>query len=88
MRKSTGVKRSYKKALDWYLRAAPAPEAPAKNVHPRVLALVRLGYFYEMGLGVKQDTAQAIAWYQVAANDNDAEAKAAPKRLSPAQGIK
>jgi TPR repeat protein len=61
-------------------------EEAARNVHPRVLALVRMGYLYEKGLGVKQDSDQAIAWYQVAAKDNDAEAKAAIKRLSSAQG--
>ena len=72
----------YEKALKWYLIAAPTPEEAAKNVHPRVLALVRLGYFYEKGLGVKQDTTQAIAWYQVAASDNDLEAESAIRRLS------
>jgi TPR repeat protein len=46
------------------------------------LAQHKVGQAYEKGLGVKQDIAQAIVWYQVAAKDNDVAAIAAIKRLS------
>lgn len=76
-----GVKQSNSEALKWYLKAAPSPEEAAKNIHPRVLAVSRLGYFFEKGLGVAQDLKQAKIWYQLAAQDNDADAIAALKRL-------
>jgi len=81
--KGLGVEQSYEKAMEWYLVAAPSPEVAAGNVHPRIFALTRLGYFYEKGIVVQRDTEQAIAWYRVAAKNHDPEAEAALARLSP-----
>lgn len=88
--KGLGVKRNNEEALKWYLKAAPSPEEAAKNIHPRIFALMRLGYFCEKGLGgITRDQDKAIAWYQVAAQSPLAEdqksveeANAAIKRLS------
>lgn len=76
-----GVKQSNSEALKWYLKAAPSPEEAAKNIHPRVLAVSRLGYFREKGLVFAENLQLARVWYQLAAQDNDADAIAALKRL-------
>lgn len=72
---------SDREALKWYRMAAPTAEAAARDVHPRVLALVKLGQFYEEGRAVTADPRQARLWYRLAAQDNDPTALAALRRL-------
>ncbi|MBR5829146.1 MAG: sel1 repeat family protein, partial [Bacteroidaceae bacterium] len=51
------VKKSKKKAFNWYLRAA-------NQGHPE--AMERVGYCYEKGRGVKKDEHRAAKWYRLA----------------------
>ena len=51
------VKKSKKKAFNWYLRAA-------NQGHPEAMELV--GYCYEKGRGVKKDEHRAAKWYRLA----------------------
>jgi TPR repeat protein len=57
----------YPAALDLYRQAATAG-----NAH----AMTRMGYCYDMGYSVKEDSAQALLWYHKAADAGDLEAMA------------
>lgn len=61
-----GVKRDYKKAMEWYQKAANQGDAVAKN---------NIGDLYYFGRGVKQDYQEAMKWYQQAAKQGNAAAQ-------------
>jgi len=69
-----GVARDYGKAAE---RIASAWDLGHMKA-PRYLGIMQ----YEKGLGVERDPSKALAWYRVAAKDNDPEAIAAVQRLS------
>lgn len=60
-----GVKRNYKKAAEWYLKAAEHGNAVAQN---------RLGVLYSKGRGVKRNAATGVAWYRKAAEQGNMHA--------------
>jgi TPR repeat protein len=59
-----GVPQDYRKAREWYQKAAEAGSAPA---------MFSLGYMYREGLGVVRDDAQALAWFRKAADAGDSD---------------
>lgn len=63
--KGNGVTRNYKKAAEWYGRAAGQGLAPAQY---------HLAALHERGRGVKKDTALARVWYERAANQGNVKA--------------
>ena len=62
----TGIKRSYEKAAEWYLKAAEQGLARAQY---------NLGLMYKFGTGVEQSYEKAREWYQKAAEQGLADAK-------------
>lgn len=68
-----GTTQSYERALDYYLAAA-------KN-HRNGAAMQRLGVMHEKGLGVPVDLVQAAAWYEKAADFNEASGNVSGGRL-------
>ena len=48
-----GVRKNYKKAVEWYIKAAE---------HGVPEAMYNLVCFYEYGHGVKKDSAKALEW--------------------------
>lgn len=62
-----GVKQDYKKAVEWYQKAADLGYA---------VAMRNLGNCYYNGNGVKQDYKKAVEWWQKAADLGDAAAMA------------
>jgi TPR repeat protein len=61
-----GVARNYKKAMNWYRKAAEKGFAGAQN---------NLAVMYEQGRGVPKDESEAAKWYRRAAEGNDAKAQ-------------
>ena len=61
-----GAPQSYEKAAFWFRQAADQGVANARY---------NLGVLYHQGLGVEQDTAEAIRWYQAAADLKHPEAQ-------------
>src|SRR5260221_251569 len=61
-----GVKKSLRRAMFWFLRAA-------RNGDP--LAQFNCGLTYDMGEGVARDAREAVAWYRKAAARGDAWAQ-------------
>ena len=61
-----GVAKDYKKAVDWYKKAANQGHARAQY---------NLGEMYEYGNGVAQDYKKAVFWYKKAANQGHADAQ-------------
>ena len=59
-------KEDYKKAVEWYQKAAAQGEAEAQCM---------LGLCYEVGQGVTKDYKKAVEWYQKAAAQGDANAQ-------------
>lgn len=57
-----GKAKDYKKAFEWYQKAANQGLASSQN---------NLGFMYGNGLGVRQDYKKAFEWYQKAANQGD-----------------
>lgn len=62
----------YANAANWYRKAALQGHADSQY---------KLGFFYELGLGVPQSRKVAISWYEKAANLGNPYAKAARDRL-------
>ena len=60
-----GVKKNYKKAIEWYQKSADAGNA---------VAMCNLGICYENGNGVKKNLKTAIEWYQKSADAGNANA--------------
>lgn len=60
-----GVKRSHKKAMKWYRRAAGDEEDYKAYADAKAMAF--LGGFYYNGKGVEQDNETAMRWYKKAA---------------------
>jgi hypothetical protein len=58
-----GVPQDYKKALEWYSKAAIQGYALAQN---------NLGLMYEKGCGVVQDYKKAFEWYSKAVEQGEA----------------
>ncbi len=65
-RDGLGVKQDYKKAFDWFLKAAEQNDSKAQS---------SLGFLYRDGLRVKQDYKKAFDWFVKAAEQNDADAQ-------------
>lgn len=61
-----GVEQDYKKAAEWYNRAAKSGSANGQN---------DLGYMYQLGLGVSQNDTIATLWYRRAAEQGEADAQ-------------
>lgn len=61
-----GVRKSYKKAIEWYTKSAE---------QGNVKAQYNLAECYEIGSGVKKDIDKAVEWYTKAAAQGDEEAK-------------
>ena len=53
-----GVPQDYKKAIEWYQKAAEQGHADAQY---------NLGWIYEKGRGVSADNYKALEWYEKAA---------------------
>ncbi|MBC8155053.1 MAG: SEL1-like repeat protein [Bacteroidetes bacterium] len=62
----SGVEQDYKKAAEWYNRAAKSGSASGQN---------DLGYMYQLGLGVVQNDTIATLWYRRAAEQGEADAQ-------------
>lgn len=62
-----GVKRDYRKAMEWYKKAAAQNHASAK---------FNIGNLYYAGMGVEQDYQKAMEWYLKASNQNNVAAQA------------
>jgi TPR repeat protein len=67
-----GVRRDYRQAAEWFLRAAN------QNC---VLAQLNLGVLYQRGLGVPLDYAEAYKWFMLAAK-GEADSKRVLKELT------
>ena len=61
-----GVEQDYKKAIEWYEKAAEQGYAKAQY---------NLGIIYHKGQGVEKDYVQAVMWYEKAAEQGDADAQ-------------
>ncbi|KAF9181827.1 hypothetical protein BGZ49_004790, partial [Haplosporangium sp. Z 27] len=61
-----GVQQDYKKAVEWYLKAAEQGYIAAEN---------NLGYMYQYGYGVQQDYKKAFEWYLKAAKQGNSDAE-------------
>jgi hypothetical protein len=60
------ARHDYASAMDWYRGAANQGFAPAQN---------RVGYIYQMGLGIAQDFEAAMNWYRKAADQGYANSQ-------------
>jgi len=61
-----GVRKSDRRAIGWWRKAADQGSADAE---------FNLGEFYALGLGVKRNDQEAIKWYRKAADQNEADAQ-------------
>src|SRR5690606_40942624 len=61
-----GVAKDYKKAVEWYQKAAEKGNADAQ---------FNLGVMYKNGNGVAKDYKKAVEWYQKAAEKGNANAQ-------------
>ena len=64
--KGQGVPQDYKKAAEWYRKAADQGVSDAQS---------NLGVMYANGQGVPQDDGEAAAWYSKAADQGNASAQ-------------
>lgn len=64
-KRGIGVKRDYKKALDWYAKAAATGDANS---------IFNVGTFYLGGQGVKRDYNEAMKWFRLASEKGCADA--------------
>lgn len=69
-----GVEQDYKKALEWYQRAADAGDE---------VAMYNVGIFYLQGYIVKQDNKKALEWLGKAADKDYQDAKDVIKVYGP-----
>lgn len=65
-RMGLGVEQNYKKAADWYIKAANMGHAPSQNV---------IGVLYRQGLGLEQNDNEAVNWYTKSANQGNLAAQ-------------
>ena len=72
-----GVKKDYRKAIEWFRKAAGQGYA---------FAQYDLGYMFEEGLGVDQDYREAIKWYRKAADQGHANAQNQLVKLQSRRG--
>ncbi len=77
--KGQGAPQDYKKAMNFYQKAAKKEDS---------LAMIKIGDLYAIGLGVLQDYNQAILWYKKAIDENDVNSPEAMYSLSVAYGNK
>jgi TPR repeat protein len=68
-----GKPKDYGLALKWFQKAADQGNGMAQYY---------IGEMYELGLGVKEDRAQAVHWYSIAANSGERWAVTAIKDLN------
>lgn len=61
-----GVRQDYKKAFEWFTKAANQGDSGAQNI---------LGVMYDNGQGVRQDHYKAKEWYIKAVNQGNAAAQ-------------
>ena len=66
--KGHGTAQDYKKAVEWYRKAAEQNEPSAQY---------SLGLMYEQGTGVAPSLEEATRWYRLAAKNGDPDARAA-----------
>lgn len=64
-KRGLGVKRNYKTALDWYMKAASTGDGNA---------IFNVGTFFLAGQGVKTNTAEAMKWFELASEKGCADA--------------
>lgn len=64
-KRGLGVKRNYKTALDWYMKAAATGDGNA---------VFNVGTFFLSGLGVKANTQEAMRWFELASEKGCADA--------------
>lgn len=64
--KGEGVARNYRKAMQWYKRAAALGDYPA--------AMADIGLLYQHGLGVPQNYQMALTWYRLGVNARSSRA--------------
>ena len=64
-KRGLGVKRDYKKALDWYAKGAATGDASS---------IFNVGTFYLAGQGVKRDYEEAMMWFRLASEKGCADA--------------
>lgn len=64
-KRGLGVKRNYKAALDWYMKAAATGDGNA---------VFNVGTFFLAGQGVKQNTPEAMKWFELASEKGCADA--------------
>eukprot|EP00808_Paulinella_micropora_P009559 g76512.t1 len=67
-----GMQKDFKKAVEWYTKAAEAGNAPAQRY---------LGVCYENGQGVQKDRNKAVEWYKKAAENGNKKAIARLRHL-------
>jgi len=72
--KGLGVPQDYRKALEWYTKAAKQGNMNGQ---------MNLGLMYEHGRAVKQDYAAAYDWYQKAAQQGNADAASHAESIKP-----
>ncbi len=73
-----GVPADFRKAADWYLRAA---------LNENVAAQVNLGHLYSQGRGVPRDPLRAFAWYRHAQQRGSPTAEGLMRYLAGAVGL-
>lgn len=64
-KRGLGVKRNYKTALDWYMKAASTGDANS---------IFNVGSFFLAGQGVKRNTEEAMRWFELASEKGCADA--------------
>ncbi len=77
----TDIKKDFKEALKWYMKAADQSHAQSQY---------KIGYFYEHALGVTKDMGLAMLWYNKAKDNGNDEAihrlhKKSPKKIKAAK---
>lgn len=66
---SDTIEQNYYEAYTWFMKAATSNYAPIAK------ARYFLGLMYQKGLGIEQDSFQAVQWYKLAAIQGDPEAQ-------------
>ncbi|KAG0302742.1 hypothetical protein BGZ98_007276, partial [Dissophora globulifera] len=61
-----GVRKNYKKSMEWYLKASNAGDSSA---------MIQIGEMYRNSQGVEQDYVKAMEWYLKASDAGDSRAK-------------
>jgi TPR repeat protein len=65
----------YSAAMQWWLKelqeGSGLSQGPEEELDSRGYAQYRIGYYYELGLGVTQNYSTAARWYQQAIGNNN-----------------